>query len=342
MKKYRITGLIVLMAALTVGFSSCLNDPNIEDQKYGLINLNANKIIELPADASHTISLSVLDEGVKEFTYEVRLAAEKPAEEDIVVNLGIVSDRAALLKAVRTYQADKYPTTGDNAVPDADILSYPVAGITLPASVTIPKGKRSVPLKVKFDTHQFTVETQFGLIEIKSVSKPEYIISGNFNQLLFSCKVRHKYAGRYVLTGTMEHLPNPAAYVHITNLFDPEPYTVQLQTLDGSTLIFYEEMGWEDYIYPMMTATGGYSGWGSFCPQFTFDAAGNVTAVTNAYGQPAGNTRSAKLDPSGVNKYDEQTKSFKVSYWMVQPSVVTTPPHYRCHMVETYTFLEDL
>ena len=176
MKKYRITGLIVLMAALTVGFSSCLNDPNIEDQKYGLINLNANKIIELPADASHTISLSVLDEGVKEFTYEVRLAAENPASEDIVVNLGIVSDRAALLKAVRTYQADKYPTTGDNAVPDADILSYPVAGITLPASVTIPKGKRSVPLKVKFDTHQFTVETQFGLIEIKSVQRQNHAL----------------------------------------------------------------------------------------------------------------------------------------------------------------------
>ena len=346
MKKYKITGLIVLMAALTVGFSSCLNDPNIEDQKYGLINLNANKIIELPADVSHTINLSELDEGVKEFTYEVRLAAEKPAEEDIVVNLEVISDRAALLKAVRTYQADKYPSTGDDAVPDADILSFPVAGIVLPASVTIPKGQRSVPLKVKIDTHQFTTDTQFGLIQIKGVNNAGYIVSGNFNQLLFSCKVRHKYAGRYVLTGTMEHLPNPSLYFHVTRnfatMYPGEDFTVQLQTWDGQSLVLYDELLYEDYIYPMSTATG-LSGWGSFAPIFKFDANGNVIEVTNAYGQPApSNTRSAKLDPSGVNKYDETTKSFTVSYWMVQPSAVAAAPHYRCHMVDTYTFLEDL
>ena len=343
MKKYKITGLIVLMAALTVGFTSCLNDPNIEDQKYGLINLNANKIIELPADVSHTINLSELDEGVKEFTYEVRLAAEKPAEEDIVVNLEVISDRAALLKAVRTYQADKYPSTGDDAVPDADILSFPVAGIVLPASVTIPKGQRSVPLKVKFDTHQFTTDTQFGLIQIKSVTNPGYIVSGNFNQLLFSCKVRHPYAGRYICTGTYDDVTN-AAWKHasIALAEDGEDYLIDLETVDGSTLIIgYTPTFDDENLYLFYTGTG-YSYFGSFCPQFTFDSAGNVIAVTNAYGQPAANTRSAQLDPSGINKYDPVTKTIKVSYWMNQPSSVAAPPHHRGHMVETYTFLEDL
>ena len=47
MKKNKLYGLIILLAAVTVGLTSCLNDPNIEDQKYGLINLNANKILEL-------------------------------------------------------------------------------------------------------------------------------------------------------------------------------------------------------------------------------------------------------------------------------------------------------
>ncbi|MBL7970854.1 MAG: hypothetical protein JNL03_04965 [Prolixibacteraceae bacterium] len=92
----------------------------------------------------------------------------------------------------------------------------------------------------------------------------------------------------------------------------------------------------------MSTAAGGASAWGSFCPVFKFDDNGNIIEVINDYGQPASNTRSAVLDPTGVNKYDPATKSFKVSYYMVQPSVVATPPHYRARMVETYTFLEDL
>lgn len=340
--KRNIYVLIVSVLALSFGLTSCLDDDMISDQKYGLINLNANKIIEIPADASHVKSIVSLDEGKKDFMIEVRLAAEQPASEDIVVKLELVSDKDALNKVVRTLLADQYPATGEDSVPDEDILQFTLDGITIPASVTIPKGQRSVQVPVNVDTHILSSEVQFAVVKVKSVDNAGYTISGNFGQLLFSLKVKHKYAGRYVLTGSMTHLPNPASYFHITNLFDPDPYTCQLQTNDGSSLIFFEEQGWEDYIYPIMTAAGGYSGWGSFCPIFRFDNAGNVIAVTNAYGQPAGNTRSAVLDPDGINKYDEATKSFSVSYFMVQPSVVAAPPHYRCHMVETYTFLEDL
>ena len=345
MKKNKLYGLIVLLATVTVGLTSCLNDPNIEDQKYGLINLNANKIVELPSDISHTISLAELDEGVKEFVYEVRLAAENPAEEDVVVNLQVISDRAAVLKAVRTYLADSYPATGKDSVPDEDILSYPVAGITLPASVTIPKGARSVALKVKIDTHQFTTDTQFALIKIKSVTNEGYLVSGNFEQLLLSCKVRHPYAGRYVCTGTYDDVTN-AAWIHasiaLTELYN-EDYLIDLETVDGSTLIIGYTPNFDDNNKYLFYTGTGFSQFGSFCPQFTFDAAGNVVAVTNAYGQPApANTRSAELDPSGINKYDPATKTIKVSYWMNQPSVVKTPPYHRGHMVETYTFKEDL
>ena len=60
------------------------------------------------------------------------------------------------------------------------------------------------------------------------------------------------------------------------------------------------------------------SGYGSFAPVFKFDANDNVIAVTNFWGQPAGNGRSARLDPSGINKYDAATKTIKVKYWLVQ------------------------
>lgn len=338
--KRNIYGLIIALVA--VGFTSCLNDDMIDDQKYGLINLNANKIIELPSDASHTINLSVLDEGVKEFVYEVRLAAESPAAEDIVVSLELESDTASLIKAVRTYLADQYPATGKDSVPDEDILSFALTGISIPSTVTIPKGERSVQLKVAIDTDQFTPLTQFALIKIKSVDKSGYIISGNFNQLLFSCKVRHPYAGRYICTGTYEDVTNGAwkhASIELENL--GEEYLIDLETVNGSTLIMGYTPTFDDREKFLFYTGTGFSYFGSFTPLFVFDANGNVIDVKNKFVNPA-NTRSAQLDPAGVNKYDPVTKTIQVSYWMNQPSVVSAPPHHRGHMVETYTFKEDL
>jgi len=320
--KRRIYGLILSALVISAGFTSCLKDDKIDDQEYGLIDLNANKIIEIPANASHEKSLVLLPEGLKDVTIgEVRLAAENAASEDIVVSL---------------------TTAKSSEIIGSDLPLFPLTGITVPASVTIPKGQRSVPLIAKINTALLLSNPQYLAISITSVDKQGYIISGNFDVLKINMKVKNKYEGRYVLTGTMVHLPSPGAYNHITAITGDEPYTVQLQTLDGSSLIFYDEQVWQDYMYPMSTAAGAASGWGSFCPIFKFDDAGNVIAVTNYYGQPAGNTRSAVLDPTGINKYDPATKSFTVSYYMVQPSVVPTPPSYRCHMVETYTFKEDL
>lgn len=321
MKKYKIVGFILSLLVIFSGLTSCLTDQKIEDQEYGMINLNANKIIELPSDASHLVSKTLLPGGVLDVNLgEVRLAAEEPAAEDIVVTL--TTSKSATLN------------------PGKDL--FPLDKVVVPTTLTIPKGQRSVPLVVKVNTDYLAAEPQYIAISIASVDKQGYIISGNFGDLKVNFKIKHRYEGRYVLTGTMVHLPSPGAYIHVSNYFNPDPFTVALETNDGQSLIMFDEIVFGDYIYPMMVAPASLSGWGSFAPIFFFDDQGNVTKVENAYGQPAGNTRSAKLDPSGVNKYDAATKSFQVSYWMVQPSVVAAPPHYRCHMVEKYTFLEEL
>jgi len=320
--KRRIYGLIMSALIVSVGLTSCLKDNPIDGQEYGLINLNANKIIEIPADASHVKSLTLLPAGLMDLTIgEVRLAAENVASEDIVVSL---------------------TTSKTSELIGPGLPLFPLDQITVPATVTIPKGARSVPLIVKINTAKLQSVPQYLAISITSVDKQGYMISGNFADVKLNMKIKNKYEGRYVVTGRMDYLPSLGAYVHVTTVWDPDPFTCQLQTLDGHSLVFFDELLFGDYIYPMATASGGVSGWGSFSPIFTFDDSGNVIAVTNYYGQPAGNTRSAVLDPTGINKYDPATKSFKVSYFMAQPSVITTPPYYRCHMVETYTFLEDL
>lgn len=321
--KRNIYRLIMSALLVSVGLTSCLNDDMIDDQKYGLINLNANKIIEIPADASHEISMTFKPtDGLKEVVIgEVRLAAESPAAEDVVVNL-TASKSAEIL--------------------GASVALFPLNKIQVPASVTIPKGQRSIPLVVKISTEVLTDNPQYIAVSVATVNNSGYIISGNFGHLTLNLKAKNKYEGRYVLTGKMDYLPNLASYLHITTAFEGEPYTVQLKTVNGRKLKFYDELTREDYLYPMAVGGGGTSAWGSFCPIFEFDDNGNVVAVTNSYGQPASNTRSAVLDPAGVNKYDAATKSFQVSYYMVQPSAVATAPHYRCHMVETYTFKENL
>ena len=76
--------------------------------------------------------------------------------------------------------------------------------------------------------------------------------------------------------------------------------------------------------------------YGSFGLIINFDASDNVSSLSNYYGQPSGNGRSANVDPSGINKYDPATKTIKIKYWMDQPSVVT--PH-RTYFNETWKFV---
>lgn len=321
MKRY-INLYGVLSLAILLGFTSCLNDDNIDDQEYGLINLNAKKIIEIPSSASHEKSLTLLPNGTIDVTLgEVRLAAENPSSEDIVITLS--TDPTGIF-------------TEDEAI-------FPLDQIEVPATVTIPKGERSVPLVVKVNTDYLQGNPQYFPVTIKSVDKSGYTISGNFATLKVNAKVKHKYQGRYVLTGTLSDVASPTL-IHPAAPYEDaykEPYTVQLQTKNGQTLMFFDEILWGDYVYPLATTAGGWSGFGSFCPMFTFDDDDNIIAVTNYHGQPASNTRSAEIDPSGINKYDPATKSFSVSYWMNQSSTVPTPPYHRTHIVETYTFLED-
>ncbi|NJO92779.1 MAG: DUF1735 domain-containing protein [Chloroflexia bacterium] len=316
--KRNIYKLILSALFVSVGLTSCLKDDDIDDQKYGLINLNANKIIEIPADASHEISLTLLPEGTKELTIgEVRLAAESPASEDITVSL---------------------TSANTSDIIGSDKPLFPLDGVTVPATVTIPKGSRSVPLVVSINTTLLQSDPQYIAISITSVDKQGYIVSGNFGHLKLNMKVKHKFEGRYILTGSMVDVLN-ANLKHVTTAYSGE-YTVQLRTKDGSTLAFYDELIWEDFMYPIANGAS-LSGYGSFGPEFTFDENGNIIAVSNHFGVPA-NTRVAQLDPSGVNKYDPATKSFTVSYWMNQPSLVPAPPNHRSSITETYTFKEDL
>lgn len=49
----------------------------------------------------------------------------------------------------------------------------------------------------------------------------------------------------------------------------------------------------------------------------TFDPNTNkITDITNSYGQPSTNGRTAVLDTSGINAWDPATKNITIKYWM--------------------------
>lgn len=62
--------------------------------------------------------------------------------------------------------------------------------------------------------------------------------------------------------------------------------------------------------------------YGTFGLLVNFDPATNkITSVTNSYGQPSANGRSAVLDPSGVNMWDPATKNISIKYWMDETGI---------------------
>ena len=134
------------------------------------------------------------------------------------------------------------------------------------------------------------------------------------------------YDGVYTMNGTMVDAVN-------ANLVGPYPNEVYLEAVDANSIVMFDPaINTYGHLILNITALSYY---GSFAPIFTFDSNNKITAVTNYYGQPAANTRSAELDPSGINTFDPVTHTICVSYWMNQTSVIVG---HRTHFVETFTF----
>lgn len=128
--------------------------------------------------------------------------------------------------------------------------------------------------------------------------------------------IKNKYDGSYTVTGSMTDAANGG----LTGSF---PMTYHLVTTGASSVIGLDPVIFNLNVVPIKNA-GADSYYGSFVPIFQFDGNDNVVAVTNGYGQPAGNGRYAQIDPSGINKRDA-SGNIQVKFFMFQPSVIALP-----------------
>ena len=154
--------------------------------------------------------------------------------------------------------------------------------------------------------------------------------------------VKNKYDGVYVVTGTMQDFVNPALVTPSNNpAGDGFVMEYTLETISPTKCVVVDHALVGTVATPIWTGTG-YSYFGSFGLIVEFDlATDKIVAVTNYYGQPAGNTRSAQLDPSGVNAYDPSSKTINIKYWMLQPSAVAAAPHIRTAWDEEWKYVRE-
>lgn len=145
---------------------------------------------------------------------------------------------------------------------------------------------------------------------------------------------KNKYDGIYEVKAVspMIDVVNSA----LTGLY---PFKYVLETSGLHSCRCFDSEIWFDYMHPIMSGTDT-SGYGYFGLEVFFDPSGDGTIIDlkNPWGNPPGNTRMPVLDPSGVNKWDPATHDIRIKYWMIQPSVVTTPPHIRTYFDELWIY----
>lgn len=209
-------------------------------------------------------------------------------------------------------------------------------------TVTFGPGITNVPFTVRVSGDLWDLAKTYGVFFTIKDSQGKTIKSGK-DGIMAAIAIKNKYDGIYEVTGTMTDFVDPSNYVHVNLGLEPygEVMQYELRTVGPNTCVAFDPVVFGDYIVPIATGGGaGLSGWGSFALVFEFDPETNdIISITNYYGQPAGNSRSAGLDPTGDNHWDPDSKTMNVKYFMFQPSVIPDAPHIRTAWDETWKYI---
>ncbi len=308
--KMPLAASFVLLLLITFGFTSCL-----KNGKYNVDFTTVAPSVDLPLAATNNNNVVV-------FTFDATVTSTK-----IPFYINLASPSTLNTPVTATFALDSaYVTTYNTAngtnyqVMPANYYSV-VNGWTR----TIPAGKRLDSMYVTFNFSQFDLSQSWVLpVTIQSASVP----IEQWNHLMISPSVKNFFDGHYTVTGTLTDAANGT-------LSGAYPMDVDLITAGPNTDYFNDNL-WGGPVHGILSGVNN-SYYGSWDPVFTFDpATGNVTSVVNYYGQPAGNGRSAAIDPTGINNFSLSTRNGDVKYFMDQPSVIS--PH-RVYLTEHYQYL---
>lgn len=284
--------LIAIFVA-SILFASCLKSKN------GLLENLANG----PGSILVSIYDIVLEGGSTDKTFA--LEGNPPVETLNLITLKLSAPK-------------EKPSSDISATITVDNSGIPAGFIPLPANaysissmtIKIPKDSGVVVIPITITKATLDPSKQYALgIKLSTVS--EGIISPTGNYFVVKFLVKNKYDGIYKVTGTLVDRVN-------SNLTGNYPLEFELRSTGANTnAVFDHSTGTQTHL---ILNGGAPSQYGSFGLNITFDLVTNkITSVVNAFGQPAGNGRSAALDPTGINAYDPASKTIRIKYSLLQP-----------------------
>jgi hypothetical protein len=259
-----------------------------------------------------------------------------PQDVEIAINMARANADMTITVSVDEAALEKY--NADETAKDSHFVPFtllPDSVYSIPStSVSIPRGTLDASFVVSLLSAKIDLGEQYMLPLVITNADNGVTIAANLKTALLSVVVKNKYDGIYTVTGTAwvdNVVPTITSYY---------PWTASLVTNGATQNVLQDEEGYySDPRVHLIKSGTSVSSYGGFIVVFNFDANNNVTSVINLLGQPnPANTRSAKLDPTGVNKFDPVTKTLRVKYHMIQTNQATgTSP--RVTFDETYTYV---
>ena len=311
----------IITLALVFTLTACLNDetPNnttISGGTKGGVSQSFVEVHLTSGDNSNVVSraYSAMDKDTTLAQFIPIVLTSGPTKKDVTITYQV-------LDTLNSGDMKSYVKNDGYVIPDYAKFTL----LNTNNTIVIPAGSSVGYVKVKFKPLDFLGDTYIFGVKVKSISDSVNYKLSNLTTGFVKFGIKNMYDGDYELEGSMVDGVNGA-------LVGAYPNEVYLITQDGTSVAMFD-VAVGNYAH-LIKDGSSLSYYGIFAPVFKFDASNNVTAVTNIYGQPAGNGRSAQLDPSGINKYDATTGKLSVSYWMNQPGST-----HRTHFVETFTYL---
>lgn len=319
MKSINLSIRFVLFFALLGAAFSC-KKPGVDS-----ITDEGQTIVKLAESDYQLVALDLVNTS-QAFTVDLR--RDVPNESELNKPLTVV------------LTLDPTVLTAYNTAHSTSYVQLPTASYTLDQSTPISGNNITVTFapgefakNIRFTVPDATVldPNDSYALGFKIASAEGAKISSELNNLVTEVGLKNKYDGVYRMTGTLVDVAS-------SGITAKSPTTVHLVTIGERKVQMYNAGTSSSgflFLFPILNA-GAESAYGGFLPEFEFDANDRVVKVVNAYGQPnTSNTRSAEIDPSGVNKWENGV--LRVKFFMYQPNTVASGPRTSFDLVFQYT-----
>ncbi len=323
--KQKIT-ILVFGFLLTLGISSCVKDgaPALGDVGKTIIKFNDGPTKALFYSPFTDVKVVTL------FTFRRDVNSAADLQKPVEITL---AEDATLIPAGYT----DLPSTLYTLVADPSI-TVAAGKVTL----RFAAGEFSKSLKINLNGAMWTnLSTKYGKY-YKVFDAGSKQVSAGQATMAVTMSIKNAWDGIYQATGTFADVLNPGwSHVNVGLAAYGEIQTYQVRTITATQCEVFDQSIYGGFYTPFYTGTG-FSGYGSFSPVLTFDAATNtITGIYNRYGTAplyvSSNGRSAALDATGYNDYNPSTKTIRIKYFMNQPSLVPVGP--RTSVDETWKYI---